>query len=229
MNSEVFVRKVFKDDAYSLRKAMVASAESISKYLPWGKTVQQWPFKIFKAMVRKDMHFADKYGSFVAVADRQVVGYAKFTDAWDQDGLQCLYWVHSGYQKRGIAKMLMDRLIEEAFLIRNIDYLEIHVTENNYGSHQVAKYFKPYSTSSYVASAESEKGFEDNGNYTVYYLVNPRTYAAYKAREMLHGVSMPAVFSERVHTAPGYANMALARDLLTVMNTFNDEMKKILN
>jgi ribosomal protein S18 acetylase RimI-like enzyme len=180
-------------------------------------------------MVREDLYLADKYGAYVAIANREVVGYATFTDALDQDGLQCLYWVHSSYQRRGIAKMLMERLIEEAFLMRNIDYLEIHVTEANYGSHQVAKYFKPFATSSYKASEEADKGYEDNGQYTVYYLVNPRAYAAYKAREILEGVSTPSMFSQRVHTAPGYSNIALARDLLNVMTTFRNEIEQILN
>ena len=228
MNTEVFVRKVYKDDAYSLRKAMVASAESFSKFLAWGKTVKEWPLKVFKEMVRAEIRLADKYGAYVAICDRQIVGYATFTDAWDKDGLQCLYWVHVDYQRRGIAKQLMEKLIEEAFLIRNIDYLEVHVAEGNYGSHQVAKSFKPFATSAYESPAESDKGYEDNGKYIVYYLVNPRTYAAYKALEIMNGISMPTLFSKRVHSGPGYNDLTLARDLLSAMNTFRTDLNRIL-
>ena len=229
MNNELLIRRITKDDANALRKSILASQDSMSRYLCWAKNVSSWPLKVFKGMVRNDLLSFDKFGTYVAVKRNQIVGYASFSEAWDEDGLQIVYWVHQDFQRQGIAKELVQHLWEQAFMVKRVDYLEIHVADGNYGSHQVAKHFQPYATSFYTLQEGSDRGYAENGAYTVYYIVNPLAIASYKAMELLHGVRMDRTFGQRTHTAPAYSQLQLAMDLMQALKVFNEDLKSILN
>jgi hypothetical protein len=101
----------------------------------------------------------------------RMVGQISFGPASTDKGLQITYWINKEMSGRGFVTRAVKRLIEIAFLHRDLSYLEIQVDRANLASSSIAKKlgFKLYDS-----YPHDEKGSLGSGIMDVYILLSPK-------------------------------------------------------
>ena len=165
------VRDISIADAADYQRAFNASAGHLEKYLEWGASATQFNLNRCKDILMKIA--AEKYPdrTFAICSWGKLVGEINFGEGSRQDGLQMTYWVSKNNSGQGLCTKAVKKLMDKAFLMQNINFLEIHADKNNLASKKVAKKagFIHYDSYEYEGS-----GSEGMGVMDVYIYLTPR-------------------------------------------------------
>ena len=165
------VRDISISDAADYQKAFNASAGHLEKYLEWGARATQFDFNRCRDILIKISReeYPDK--SFAICSWGKLVGEINFAAGSRHDGLQITYWVSKNNAGRGLCTKAVKKLMEKAFLMEDINFLEIHADKNNLASKQVAKKagFIHYDSYEYEGCGSEGMGIMD-----VYIYLTPR-------------------------------------------------------
>jgi RimJ/RimL family protein N-acetyltransferase len=165
------VRDISIADTADYQKAFNASAGHLEKYLEWGARATQFDFNRCRDILIKISReeYPDK--SFAICSWGKLVGEINFAAGSRHDGLQITYWVSKNNAGRGLCTKAVKKLMEKAFLMEDINFLEIHADKNNLASKQVAKKagFIHYDSYEYEGCGSEGMGIMD-----VYIYLTPR-------------------------------------------------------
>jgi ribosomal-protein-serine acetyltransferase len=165
------VRDISIADAADYQRAFNASADHLEKYLEWGASATQFDLKRCQDILMKIAaeRYPDK--TFAICSWGKLVGEINFGGGSRHDGLQITYWVGKNNVGKGLCTKAVKKLMDKAFLMENINFLEIHADKNNLASKKVAKKagFIHYDSYEYEGS-----GSEGMGVMDVYIYLTPR-------------------------------------------------------
>jgi len=130
---EVICRPYTVDDAPALHEAIIESLDHLRPWMPWVAleplTLEQRADWVAGA--------TDAIGVFLD-DDRTVVGGTGLHDRLnDPAGREIGYWVRAGWTGRGIATSAARQMIERAFAIDGVTFVEIHHDKANLASRRV--------------------------------------------------------------------------------------------
>jgi RimJ/RimL family protein N-acetyltransferase len=129
-------------DAAALAEAVVSSLDHLRPWMPW---VHDEPQAIdqkigllrgFRSRFDADQDFV--YGVFDR-NDVTVVGGAGLHTRVGDDALEIGYWIRESEVRRGLATEVAAALTRAAFLVAEVERVEIHVTPANVASCRVAE------------------------------------------------------------------------------------------
>jgi ribosomal-protein-serine acetyltransferase len=165
------VRDISITDASDYQKAFNTSAGHLEKYLEWGASATQFDLQRCQDILMKIA--AEKYPdrAFAICSWGKLVGEINFGEGSRQDGLQMTYWVSKNNAGQGLCTKAVKKLMDKAFLMESINFLEIHADKNNLASKKVAKKagFIHYDSYEYEGY-----GSEGMGVMDVYIYLTPR-------------------------------------------------------
>ena len=165
------VRDISIADAADYQKAFNASAGHLEKYLEWGASATEFDLKRCQDILMRIA--AEKYPdkTFAICSWGKLVGEINFGGGSRHDGLQITYWVGKNNAGKGLCTKAVKKLMEKAFLMEDINFLEIHADKNNLASKQVAKKagFIHYDSYEYEGYGSEGMGIMD-----VYIFLTPR-------------------------------------------------------
>ena len=174
------LRDISITDASDYQKAFNASVGHLEKYLEWGARATEFDLKRCQDILMRIA--AEKYPdrTFAICSWGKLVGEINFGEGSRQDGLQMTYWVSKNNAGQGLCTKAVKKLMDKAFLMENINFLEIHADKNNLASKKVAKKagFVHYDSYEYEGS-----GSEGTGIMDVFIYLTPRArYVATMAK-----------------------------------------------
>jgi len=165
------VRDLQLSDVVDYQKSLQASADYLEKYLDWGANATKYDVKrcreIFELMSREK--FPNR--AFAICSWGKLVGEINFGEGSRNDGLQITYWVSKSHAGQGLCSKAVTTLMEKAFLMKGINFLEIHADKANLASKRVAQKAGFIHYDSY---AYEDKGTEGMGIMDVYIYLTPR-------------------------------------------------------
>lgn len=165
------VRDISITDAVDYQKAFNTSSGHLEKYLEWGASATQFDLKRCQDILVKISREEYPNRSFAICSWGKLIGEINFGAGSRSDGLQITYWVGKNYSGRGLCTKAVKKLMEKAFFMEEINFLEIHADKNNLASRQVAKKagFIHYDSYEYEGCGSDGLGIMD-----VYIYLTPR-------------------------------------------------------
>lgn len=165
------VRRISIGDAADYQRALNASAGHLEKYLEWGASATQFDLERTKEVLLKisKENYPDR--TFAICSWGKLVGEINFGAGSRPDGLQITYWIGKNNSGRGLCTKAVRKLMEDAFLMEDINFLEIHADKCNLASKRVAQKAGFIHYDSY---AYEDKGTEGMGIMDVYIYLTPR-------------------------------------------------------
>ena len=165
------VRDLQMTDVGDYQKSLNASTDYLEKYLDWGANATQYDYKrckeIFNLMSKEK--FPNR--AFAICSWGKLVGEINFGEGSRKDGLQITYWVSKTHSGKGLCSKAVRKLMEKAFLMEDINFLEIHADKSNLASKRVAQKAGFIHYDSY---AYQDKGTQGMGIMDVYIYLTPR-------------------------------------------------------
>ena len=129
---EILCRPFTVDDAPALHEAILASIEHLRPWMPWA-ALEPLTLEQRTAWIAGG---ADAIGIFLP--DGAVVGGTGLHDRLgDPAGREIGYWVRDGWTGRGIATAAARQMVQRAFAIDGVSYVEIHHDKANLASRRV--------------------------------------------------------------------------------------------
>ena len=131
---DVICRPFTVDDAPALHEAILESLGHLRPWMPW---VALEPLTL-EQRTEWIAGPSDAIGIFLADGSGTVVGGTGLHDRLnDPAGREIGYWVRAGYTGRGIATAATRQMIQRAFAIDGVTYVEIHHDKANVASRRV--------------------------------------------------------------------------------------------
>lgn len=168
--SQLKLRPLTVNDFREFRLSVLESKESMSTFLDMGIELPDLNvidfMNNYSAMLKDD-----KFEHFGVFHGYKMLGYACFCEAFDDSGIQIVYWVRESYLKQNIGTWLIGNMKSKAWLERNYHFSQMAIDKANYPSRRIAKKmgFEPL----YAMSTLNGQGTMRTGTYIIYISLNP--------------------------------------------------------
>ena len=129
-SEEVVVRPLRVDDAVAVHAAIIESLDHLRPWMPWAA---KEPLTIDER-IKWIATGGESLGIFVGST---FVGGTGLHDRISSSGREIGYWVRVGWTGRGIATEAARQVVERAFTIAGVEYVEIHHDKANVASSRV--------------------------------------------------------------------------------------------
>jgi ribosomal-protein-serine acetyltransferase len=130
---KVTLRRYREDDQDALLETVVASADHLRPWMPWALGYSRQSQAEFLAGAARDWEAGVAYNYAITTAGA-LVGGTSLMARVGPGGLEIGYWVHGAYTRRGLATAAAAALVEQAFRLPGIDWVEIVHDELNVAS-----------------------------------------------------------------------------------------------
>jgi RimJ/RimL family protein N-acetyltransferase len=128
---DVVVRPYTPDDAVALHEAILESVEHLRPWMPWAALE---PLTLEQRIAWLQAG-TDALGIFVG--DACVGGTGMHDRLGDAAGREIGYWVRAGWTGRGVATEAARQVVQRAFALAEVQFVEIHHDKANVASRRV--------------------------------------------------------------------------------------------
>lgn len=165
------VRDMKISDAREYQRSFNNSVDHLEKYLEWGASATQYNLKRCQDIIKRTQKERFPERTFAICTFGKLVGEINFGEGSRKDGLQLTYWISKNSAGQGLCSKAVKKLMEKAFLMEDINFLEIHADKNNLASKRVAEKvgFIHYDSYEY-----DDFGTDGMGIMDVYIYLTPR-------------------------------------------------------
>jgi len=141
----------------------------LDDFLELGQDFHLYHFK-YHAKLLIDLHKTpEDYPAFMIKYGKKIIGTFIFVPPKFIGGVQLIYMIRKGYEGRGVATVVLQRLAERAFYGHNFLHLELHIDIDNTASKKVAEKAGFVVIDGYSDTPIGKKG---SGNIEVFAQVN---------------------------------------------------------
>jgi RimJ/RimL family protein N-acetyltransferase len=137
----VTLRRYRLSDAAALKDAIAASLDSLRQWMPWAESAPT-DQSVMTFLEPSVLQFGGDVPANYAITfgdSGRFVGGCGLHSRAGPAALDIGYWVHSAYQRRGIATEAARLLANAALMIPGVERVEIHCDEGNIASAGVAR------------------------------------------------------------------------------------------
>jgi ribosomal-protein-serine acetyltransferase len=142
-HAPVTLRRFRADDRDALFQAVTASLDHLRPWMPWTADYSLASAEEYLARSIKGWDEGTEYNYAVLTAfgdgSSALAGVAGLMTRCGPGGLEIGYWVHRAYTGRGLATAATAALVEQAFGLPGVDWLEIVHDELNVASGQIPR------------------------------------------------------------------------------------------
>jgi RimJ/RimL family protein N-acetyltransferase len=147
-HAPVTLRRFRGEDVDALFGAVTESLEHLRPWMPWAADYSRASAEEYLAGSIKGWDEGTEYNYAIltgdtltgdALAGRVLVGSIGLMTRCGPGGLEIGYWVHRAYTGRGLATAATAALVEEAFGLPGVDWVEIVHDELNVASGQIPR------------------------------------------------------------------------------------------
>ena len=165
------IRDMRISDARDYQRSFNNSVDHLEKYLQWGASATQYNLRRCQDLIKRIQTERFPERTFAICSFGKLVGEINFGAGSRKDGLQLTYWISKNSAGRGLCSTAVKKLMEKAFLMEDINFLEIHADKNNLASKRVAEKagFIHYDSYEY-----EDYGTDGMGIMDVYIYLTPR-------------------------------------------------------
>jgi RimJ/RimL family protein N-acetyltransferase len=140
--AQVTLRRYRAEDADALFQAVTESLDHLRPWMPWAADYSRESAEEYLAGSVKgwDEGTEYNYAILTAIGDGSaLVGSIGLMTRCGPGGLEIGYWVHRAYTGRGLATAATAALVEQAFGLPGVDWVEIVHDELNVASGQIPR------------------------------------------------------------------------------------------
>jgi ribosomal-protein-serine acetyltransferase len=130
---QVTLRRYREDDQDALLETVAAAADHLRPWMPWADGYSRQSGAEFLAGAARDWAAGVAY-NYAITTGGALVGGASLMARVGPGGLEIGYWVHGAYTRRGLASTAAAALVQQAFRLPGIDWVEIVHDELNVAS-----------------------------------------------------------------------------------------------
>src|SRR2546429_4399438 len=142
-HAPVTLRRFRAEDVDALFGAVTESLEHLRPWMPWAADYSRASAEEYLAGSIKGWDEGTEYNYAIltgdALARRVLAGGIGLMTRCGPGGLEIGYWVHRAYTGRGLATAATAALVEEAFGLPGVDWVEIVHDELNVASGQIPR------------------------------------------------------------------------------------------
>jgi len=136
---DLYFYPISKQMAFDHQRA-VKDTPNLGDFLDWGHSaVTWWNLRDHQKWVNLQSKYPAPYSANAIYWKQQFVGMFVVTKGADKYGAQFLYWVRGNFQGNGIATVITEIFMTKIFSVRDFDYIEIHIDQQNLASQAVPK------------------------------------------------------------------------------------------
>jgi ribosomal-protein-serine acetyltransferase len=132
------LRRFRAEDVDALFGAVIESLEHLRPWMPWAADYSRASAEEYLAGSIKGWDEGAEYNYAILTGDALAGGIGLMTRC-GPGGLEIGYWVHRAYTGRGLATAATAALVEEAFGLPGVDWVEIVHDELNVASGQIPR------------------------------------------------------------------------------------------
>ena len=132
-NGEVVLRRQRLGDVDELDRIIVESLDHLLPWMPWAAVHTRQTALEFLARSEADWASGATYDYAITV-DGRPVGGCSLIRRIGLGGLEIGYWIHPAWTGRGLVTMASAALVEAAFALPDVTFVEIHHDEANKAS-----------------------------------------------------------------------------------------------
>jgi ribosomal-protein-serine acetyltransferase len=129
----VTLRRFGEDDVDAVFRAVTESLDHLTPWMPWAANYTRRSAAEFVAKSVRDWADGSEYG-YAIITDGALAGSIGLMARIGPGGLEIGYWVHRAYTRRGLATAASAALVEQAFRLPGVDWVEIMHDELNVAS-----------------------------------------------------------------------------------------------
>jgi len=137
-HAPVTLRRFRAEDVDALFGAVTESLEHLRPWMPWAADYSRASAEEYLAGSIKGWDEGTEYNYAILTGDALAGGIGLMTRC-GPGGLEIGYWVHRAYTGRGLATAATAALVEEAFGLPGVDWVEIVHDELNVASGQIPR------------------------------------------------------------------------------------------
>jgi ribosomal-protein-serine acetyltransferase len=137
-HAPVTLRRFRAEDVDALFHAITESLEHLRPWMPWAADYSRASAEEYLAGSIKGWDEGTEYNYAILAGDALAGGIGLMTRC-GPGGLEIGYWVHRAYTGRGLATAATAALVEEAFGLPGVDWVEIVHDELNVASGQIPR------------------------------------------------------------------------------------------
>ena len=142
-HAPVTLRRFRAEDVDALFGAVTESLEHLRPWMPWAADYSRASAEEYLAGSIKGWDEGTEYNYAILTGDvlagRVLAGSIGLMTRCGPGGLEIGYWVHRAYTGRGLATAATAALVEEAFGLPGVDWVEIVHDELNVASGQIPR------------------------------------------------------------------------------------------
>jgi hypothetical protein len=169
------------------RRALLKSKQHINTFLDFND-IDSTTFRDTSSYLSGLKKLENIYPAFLIKNGRHVLAHFQWTEAWDERGVQFLYWVGEAYNGLGIATEVTQLLVDRAFLGFVYEYVEIHTDAANLASRRIPEKLGFEIVDSYKGAKFGTMG---TGDMDMWMLWNPYLSQAVSKELPLKGAHGP--------------------------------------
>jgi ribosomal-protein-serine acetyltransferase len=142
-HAPVTLRRFRAEDVDALFGAVTESLDHLRPWMPWAADYSRASAQEYLDGSIKDWDAGTAYNYAIltgdALADRALAGSIGLMTRCGPGGLEIGYWVHRAYAGRGLATAATAALVDQAFGLPGVDWVEIVHDELNVASGQIPR------------------------------------------------------------------------------------------
>ena len=141
-HAPVTLRRFRSEDVDALFHAVTESLGELRPWMPWAADYSRASAEEYLAGSIKSWDEGTEYNYAITIPDAGetvLAGVAGLMTRIGPGGLEIGYWVHRAYTGRGLATAATAALVEEAFGLPGVDWVEIVHDELNVASGQIPR------------------------------------------------------------------------------------------
>lgn len=148
-------------DSKPHHKACIASKESLGDFLGWGMVAPKWSFQKHAKFLAWNANQSSPFNTFVAYYGNKFVGLFSLSSGSDNFGAQLCYWVGNEFSRNGVATEVTKLILDKAFTLDNLFYVQLHIDKANTASNRVAEKAGFHVMEEYSCTPQGSKGTGD--------------------------------------------------------------------
>jgi ribosomal-protein-serine acetyltransferase len=134
----VTLRRSRGSDLDAVYLAVTESLDHLRPWMPWAANYTRQSAAEFLAKSERDWADGTEY-SYAIITEGALVGCCSLMARIGPGGLEIGYWVHPAYTRRGLATAASAALVDQAFRLPGVDWVEIVHDELNVASSGVPR------------------------------------------------------------------------------------------
>ena len=146
-HAPVTLRRFRSEDVDALFRAVIESLDELRPWMPWAADYSRESAEEYLAGSIKGWDEGTEYNYAILIATpggsaldgRALAGSIGLMTRCGPGGLEIGYWVHAAYTGRGLATAATAALVEQAFGLPGVDWVEIVHDELNLASGQIPR------------------------------------------------------------------------------------------